>query len=130
MCSTVLFSLTESRTSFHAPPCSLKTSFCGSVNRIAVSCQWMFIVLSCSIVVCCVRAVPCMLGERSQRLPSCLRGNACVATAPLPVGRGHIYDHHCLQAKVRSTIQRLGKTSNRLAVVRHSTISNVQRPVL
>src|SRR6266403_3853518 len=60
MCSTVLFSLTESRTSFHAPPCSLKTSFCGSVNRIAVSCQWMFIVLSCSIVVCCVRAVPCL----------------------------------------------------------------------
>src|SRR6266540_4307653 len=55
MCSTVLFSLTESRTSFHAPPCSLKTSFCGSVNRIAVSCQRMFIVLSCSIVVCCVR---------------------------------------------------------------------------
>src|SRR5258705_10418375 len=52
MCSTVLFSLTESRTSFHAPPCSLKTSFCGSVNRIAVSCRWMFIVLSCSIVVC------------------------------------------------------------------------------
>src|SRR5258706_8249937 len=60
MCSTVLFSLTESRTRFHAPPCSLKTSFCGSVNRIAVSCQWMFIVLSCSIVVCCVRAVPCL----------------------------------------------------------------------
>src|SRR6266850_2631292 len=49
MCSTVLFSLTESRTSFHAPPCSLKTSFCGSVNRMAVSCQWMFIVLSCAV---------------------------------------------------------------------------------
>src|SRR6266404_1141709 len=53
MCSTVLFSLTESRTSFHAPPCSLKTSFCGSVNRIAVSCLLMFIILSFSIVVCC-----------------------------------------------------------------------------
>src|SRR5258705_461133 len=46
MCSTVLFSLTESRTRFHAPPCSLKTSFCGSVNRIAVPCQLMFIILS------------------------------------------------------------------------------------
>src|SRR4029453_2723043 len=75
MCSTVLFSLTESRTSFHAPPCSLKTSFCGSVNRIAVFCQLMFIILSFSIVVCCVWAVPCLfVHNRPLRDPCFLEG--------------------------------------------------------